>query len=441
MVNGTSGGNASKQLLDLGLTHFTFQHDHAECTVWVFNLRDGDNRKSGFSKIVEKASVPHQVKEGNVRVIACGGDGTVKWVISELVKLKRTDIPIGVIPFGTGNDFARAFNWGSTAPNPLIGNKLQALKQKVISFLNSEIVSMDCWRCSIYLKDIEDASFKEVKDAKVIQTHEGAKEMHHEMLNYFSVGFDAQIMFEFEQQRTKSQLGNKIVMARKGVGQTIVRPPKLKESIDIVMADGNECKARLNDRLLLFSNIPSYSAGANPWRRSKDDDNMLGNKDGFHPQFVGDSVLECLTIHSSANIGLNITTGGSIKGGIQRTAQAKEYNVHFKDMSSIFLQVDGEAMQVDHADHITIRHGYQIQVLRNDSAIAISFPDGHVLATKSMGEEVFATESRQASDIDMDEEENDDIEEVVIDEIKSIPEPEFSQRNLDISEDVALVEQ
>ena len=43
----------------------------------------------------------------NVRFYACGGDGTVNYVVNAM-KRKGLDIPIGVIPAGTANDFAGA---------------------------------------------------------------------------------------------------------------------------------------------------------------------------------------------------------------------------------------------------------------------------------------------------------------------------------------------
>ena len=46
--------------------------------------------------------------------MVAGGDGTVKWIISEFFKFKIefARVPIGVIPLGTGNDFSNACGWG-----------------------------------------------------------------------------------------------------------------------------------------------------------------------------------------------------------------------------------------------------------------------------------------------------------------------------------------
>jgi diacylglycerol kinase (ATP) len=50
----------------------------------------------------------------NVKVIICGGDGTVMWVISELNKYNiDTELtPLAIIPLGTGNDFSQYLGWG-----------------------------------------------------------------------------------------------------------------------------------------------------------------------------------------------------------------------------------------------------------------------------------------------------------------------------------------
>merc|ERR1712110_109847 len=100
----------------------------------VYNLSEDGGPK--------RALVEHCQTE-NLRIIACGGDGTVGWVLSVMDSMKssfpRGRRPaIGIIPLGTGNDLSRSLNWGGKYRD-------KPLRKVLIDIAKADVVSMDRW--------------------------------------------------------------------------------------------------------------------------------------------------------------------------------------------------------------------------------------------------------------------------------------------------------
>ena len=84
------------------------------------------------------------------RVIICGGDGTIPWVLSEILNegISLTRIIFGIIPIGTGNDFSRSIGWGSKTVKVSRGN-YRELSALVRQWMKAPIGHYDMWDVTV----------------------------------------------------------------------------------------------------------------------------------------------------------------------------------------------------------------------------------------------------------------------------------------------------
>ncbi|NXR07357.1 DGKD kinase, partial [Semnornis frantzii] len=92
------------------------------------------------------------------RILVCGGDGSVGWVLSEIDSLNlHKQCQLGVLPLGTGNDLARVLGWGSACDDdtqlPQILEKLERASTKMLDRSNKSysLGRQVCTACVILL--------------------------------------------------------------------------------------------------------------------------------------------------------------------------------------------------------------------------------------------------------------------------------------------------
>jgi diacylglycerol kinase family enzyme len=62
---------------------------------------------------MKKLSDELDVKSNRIIALAGGGDGTVNWLLTELIRdnIDFERVIFGAFPLGTGNDFAKNLGW------------------------------------------------------------------------------------------------------------------------------------------------------------------------------------------------------------------------------------------------------------------------------------------------------------------------------------------
>ncbi|XP_017851548.1 eye-specific diacylglycerol kinase isoform X2 [Drosophila busckii] len=261
-------------------------------------------------------------KAPNLRVLACGGDGTVGWVLSVLDQMQPPLVPqppVGVLPLGTGNDLARSLGWGGGYTDEPIGKILREVGM-------SQSVSMDRWEVRVTPND-------EVTDDHVDRSKTNVPT--NVINNYFSFGVDAHIALEFHEareahpERFNSRLRNKMYYGQMGGKDLILRQYRNLSQWVSLECDGTDYTNRLRDagcHAVLFLNIPSYGGGTHPWNVS------------YGKPTIDDGLMEV--------VGLTTYQLPMLQAGMHGTSICQCKKARIITRRTLPMQVDGEACRV-----------------------------------------------------------------------------------------------
>jgi len=250
------------------------------------------------------------------RLIAVGGDGTVSTVLCSLMETGHySDVQVGLIPLGTGNDLARVLNlYGAYANRGLLYLVRQLVQANSRPF--------DLWKVN----------------------------GHFAMANYFSAGIDARIAHDFNRDRAagiipgSSPLANKIHYARRFIGD---RDHRLGHtSLRFRDAKGNwQSKILSRHRTVIVGNIPSFASGANPFQ----DSNMA------------DGLLEIVPVKSLVRFIGGLGLGARFVKYFLPNWHAQEIILEF--VPNEYLQLDGEDLTGKMGERVHITYAGQAQLL------------------------------------------------------------------------------
>uniref|UniRef100_A0A7M4F9D0 Diacylglycerol kinase n=1 Tax=Crocodylus porosus TaxID=8502 RepID=A0A7M4F9D0_CROPO len=303
-VNPKSGGNQGAKII--------------QSFMWYLNPRQVfDLGQGGPKEALEMYRKVH-----NLRILACGGDGTVGWILSILDQLRlNPPPPVAILPLGTGNDLARTLNWG--------GGYTDEPLSKILSHVeDGNIVQLDRW--NLHVEPNTEASPEE-KDETA--TDKLPLDVFN---NYFSLGFDARVTLEFHESREanpekfNSRFRNKMFYAGTAFSDFLTGSSKdLAKHVKLV-CDGTDLTSKIQDlkpQCLVFLNIPRYCAGTMPWGNP-------GEHHDFEPQRHDDGCIEV--------IGFTMTSLAALQMGRhgERLCQCRQ--VLLTTSKAIPMQVDGE---------------------------------------------------------------------------------------------------
>uniref|UniRef100_A0A8C9A820 Diacylglycerol kinase n=1 Tax=Prolemur simus TaxID=1328070 RepID=A0A8C9A820_PROSS len=302
-VNPKSGGNQGTKVLQMFM--------------WYLNPR----QVFDLSQEGPKDALELYRKVPNLRILACGGDGTVGWILSILDELQlNPQPPVGVLPLGTGNDLARTLNWGG-------GYTDEPVSKILCQVEDGTIVQLDRW--NLHVERNPDLPPEELEDGV-------CKLPLNVFNNYFSLGFDAHVTLEFHESREanpekfNSRFRNKMFYAGAAFSDFLQRSSRDLSKHVKVVCDGTDLTPKIQElkfQCIVFLNIPRYCAGTMPWGNP-------GDHHDFEPQRHDDGYIEVIGFTMASLAALQVGGHG------ERLHQCRE--VMLLTYKSIPMQVDGE---------------------------------------------------------------------------------------------------
>jgi len=318
----------------------------------IFDLRAGgpvlvyDSMQDVPQSDLEKMGLEAIQHHPKLRILIGGGDGSIGWIIG-LLEAAKIDFYLATFPLGTSNDLAYVLGWGRQVGSPKAFEKLMKRLHK------ATLLTVDRWSASVSLIAPQPS-----QGEQMVRPPE-ATESCQFFTNYFSLGFDGQIVEDFHSLREKqpalcvNRHLNKFWYVWYGIPQ--MNPEKLCKRLELEV-DGRPVKIPRRAGSLILVNIPSYAAGMDLWGKRKSDDQ---EGCGDTRSAIDDGKLEIVCIDSPAHLAL--TRFGMMRA--DRIGQGKSVLIRVLGQSRIPVQVDGEPWGVEGGREIRVTLRSRVKVL------------------------------------------------------------------------------
>ncbi|XP_070533846.1 diacylglycerol kinase theta-like isoform X3 [Ptychodera flava] len=326
--------------------------DEDSCPLLVFvNVKSGGCQGVELIQNVKKLVNPHQVFDldqggplpglhvfsqlKKYRLLICGGDGTVGWVLSVLDDMSQESVcsrpPIAILPLGTGNDLARTLKWGGGYE---YGDDIYPILRAIV---DAEEIKLDRWTV-IFEPDGKLVECDNKSNSSTSSSGNDDMPNMFVMNNYFGIGIDADVCLAFHLKREEnpekfqSRIYNKGVYFKVGVRKMMQRERRSCKDLykDLrVEVDGQRLELPPLEGIILL-NIGSWGSGADIWGQ---DDDGSGRWKKSSPS---DGNLEVVGLTGIVHMG-QIQSG--LRTGV-RLAQGSHIRIWMN--SDMPVQVDGE---------------------------------------------------------------------------------------------------
>eukprot|EP00933_Yihiella_yeosuensis_P005921 TRINITY_DN110537_c0_g1_i1.p1 TRINITY_DN110537_c0_g1~~TRINITY_DN110537_c0_g1_i1.p1 ORF type:complete len:574 (+),score=82.76 TRINITY_DN110537_c0_g1_i1:17-1738(+) len=290
------------------------------------------------------------------KILVCGGDGTVGWVLGTLEELKLEYVPpVAILPLGTGNDLARVTGWGG-------GYTGESILKILLHVDSAHIELLDRW--SVICNDAvsQNPPGLQVLRPSFLPLQASPERKRMVMCNYFGIGVDAAVALNFHQMRERrpdlfvSRMVNKLWYLRSGAQAVFANPCVNIASKISLECDGQLVHVPSNLEGIIVLNIASFGGGTNLWGTPEDEDDEEDSDDSDsrssksskssprasceHLQNLRSSMqdkkLEVVGVHGIFHLGASQV--GLYKA--KRLAQAS--SVKIKNKAALPIEVDGE---------------------------------------------------------------------------------------------------
>merc|ERR1719300_2225577 len=207
-------------------------------------------------------------------VLACGGDGTIGWVLNTADKMKLATPPaVAIFPLGTGNDLARTLGWGAGSDSS------EDVCEAMARIEKAEVVPMDRWKVEV-----------------VPRRHLRIRLPRTTILmnNYLSIGVDALVTYNFHKARESpfylisSRIINKLIYFSYGTKDVLERQGQKLEvfcvyssfhiaQMQVGLSEPHRVGQAREVRIVLSESVPMQIDGE-PWEQHPADISLTHHK-------------------------------------------------------------------------------------------------------------------------------------------------------------------